>query len=320
MASSTDQLSATGGEPSRTWPIYQAFTNLPGIGAAYTGRGTSPQNAYFSTSPSRVVPDLLTQNLYHYGNLQGFEPSKLTWPNGGWPHSGHAIIAEEYTWAPHPRTSGIVPFTHDNQPVYYDGIATRSPDYVLSVQGADCPSIFLYDPVSRVIGLSHSGWKPVVRGVVGNMLNIMDKLGAERNNIIVHVAPGVGDTYNEFKWDEEMEPHIKAVFVEAGRADLLTDKTVRHEMTDQECKELGSVVNRDIQSGTSFMLSSLIVRDLTSGGVPSSNITQSLHSTIVDRYPPEETDKTVYFRYHSYRREGQGFGLSMGTAFLEQGN
>ncbi|KAI9786934.1 MAG: AP-3 complex subunit beta [Geoglossum umbratile] len=306
----------------RIWPIYQVFADLPGIGAAYTGKGTSSQNVNFSFSRSRAsepsaVVDTLTQNIDRYGDLQGFEPSRLTWPNGGWPHSGNAIVAEEQKWVPHPRTRGIVPVTYGNQPVCYDGIATRSFDYVLGVQGADCPSVFLYDPVSRAVGLSHSGWKPVVRGVVDNMLNAMDKLGAERGNITAYLAPGVGDVYNEFQWDDAMETRIKSVFIEAGRENLLTDKTVRHDMTDQELKELSSVLKRDLQGGTSFMLSSLIVRDLVSGGVPGDNITQSSHSTIVDRYPLEGTDRTEHFLYHSYRREGQGYGLSMSTAFLK---
>lgn len=83
----------------------------------------------------------------------------MTLPNGTWPHSGQAIVAEapKYEWIKHTRTGTLVPVTSkDYQPVTCDGIATRSDRFVLAVQGADCPAIFLYDPVRKVIGLSVS--------------------------------------------------------------------------------------------------------------------------------------------------------------------
>jgi copper oxidase (laccase) domain-containing protein len=326
VAISTSSSRPSSSELSKISPIYQVFRCFDGVGAAYTGKGTSLHNQNFSFSQPKALedPDVkgVTYNLKHFAHRQGFDSTKVTWPNGTWPHTGQAIKAEDYNWNPHSRTDGIVPVTHDNQPVTYDGIATRSLNYVLSVQGADCPSVFLYDPVGQVIGLAHAGWRPVVRGVISNTINAMAELGAKPSNIIAYIAPGIGDRYNEFQWDEAMGPCFTEVFIAAGREDLLTDKKIRHEMENQDRIKLRLALGRDVQEGTSFMLSSLILTELKRCGVPDCSITRSPHSTIVEHYPIKET-AVLSYRYHSFRRDRgpdpkrPGHGLSMSTMFLK---
>jgi copper oxidase (laccase) domain-containing protein len=248
----------------------------------------------------------------------------VTWPNGAWPHSGHAITAEEHHWIPCQNTGGIVPVSRTGrEPVAYDAIVTKSPGYVLGVQGADCPSIFLYDQAAQVIGLAHSGWKPVVRGVVRNTVELMVKLGASPGGIRAFIGPGVGDQFNEFQWDEAMEPRIRDVFVMAGREDLLTDRSIRHVMTDEDCEQVRVATGRDIREGTALALSGLIVRNLMQEGVKGENIDVSGHSTICERYPEQGIESAVY-RYHSARRdagkdpERPGFGVNLCVLFLKE--
>jgi polyphenol oxidase len=92
-----------------------------------------------------------------------------------------------------------MPVTNDNLPITYDGIATKSTEFVLAAQGADCPAIFLFDSTSRVISLVHAGWKPLVRGVVKNTVDAMVELGAERDKISACVSAGSGDQYTAFR-------------------------------------------------------------------------------------------------------------------------
>ena len=247
----------------------------------------------------------------------------MTWPNGGWPHSGDAIIAEAHDWVSSPYTGGSIPVSRETgEPVVYDAIVTKSPKYVLGVQGADCPSIFLYDAEAGVIGLAHAGWKPVVRGVVRNTVGLMRDLGALPSRMMVFVGPGVGDRLNEFQWDEAMEPRVREVFLAAGREDLLIDPTIRHQMSKEECKEVKNVTGRDIRGGTALMLASLIVRDLIEEGVVREKIEVSAHSTICESWPVVDNEAVVY-RYHSARRdtgkdaERPGFGVNLCILFLE---
>jgi copper oxidase (laccase) domain-containing protein len=190
------------------------------------------------------------------------------------------------------------------------------------VQGADCPSIFLYDAEARVIGLAHSGWKPVVRGVVRNTVGLMVKLGASPGGMRVFIGPGVGDRFNEFQWDEAMEPRVQQVFVEAGREDLLTDRSVWYEMGEEDREQVRAATGRETRGGTALALASLIVRDLVHEGVKRENIEASEHSTICELSPDNLTKGTGY-RYHSARRdagkdpERPGFGINLCVLFLK---
>ena len=245
----------------------------------------------------------------------------MTWPNGGWPHSGEAIIAESHEWVISSYTKGKVPVSIPTTEPVYDAIVTKSSNYVLGVQGADCPSVFLYDAEARIIGLAHAGWKPVVRGVVRNTVNLMKDLGAVPSRLRVFVGPGVGDRLNEFQWDEAMEPHVREVFVAAGREDLLTDHTIRHRMSKEECEEVTAVTGRETRGRTALMLATLIVRDLIHNGVTKERIEVSKHSTICEIWPTMSNEADVY-RYHSARRdtgkdlERPGFGVNLCILFL----
>ena len=266
-------------------------------------------------------PSVLTANIDFFAKSMRFDNNRITWPNGSWPHSGLAIVAEDHDWV-QSCTGGIVPISRSSkQPVTYDGIATKSSKFVLAAQGADCPTVFLYDPQARVIGIAHSGWKPTVRGVVRNTVAAMTKLGASPANMSAFISPGVGDFYYDFEWDDEMEPIKREVFVEAGREDLLVDETIRHQMTDQEKQLVTAVTGRELASGISFMFSRVIGCDLENEGVRPENIDWSKHSTICEQYDHSGSDGPV-FKYHSSRRdmdkdpERPGFGLNLAVLFL----
>ncbi|KIX03185.1 uncharacterized protein Z518_06737 [Rhinocladiella mackenziei CBS 650.93] len=317
------------------FPIYSVFHQFRDVGAAFTGKGTDPANRHFSFHRPPPVDNDPTEISQHFrANLQqlasamGFEPGSLLLPNGAWPHSGHAIIAEdeEYTWIENEASGTLMPVvTKTTQVVTYDAIASRSSRHVLAVQGADCPAIFLYDPCARVMGLAHAGWKPLVRNVVGNVLEAMVQLGAHQRNILAYISAGAGDQYNVFKWDEDMEDSVTDVFVQGGRSDLLGDTTIRHEMTAQDCARLqaalGSRQTDTVEevkaTTTSFKLSYLARTELIRCGISESNISCNEESTIVERYLSPDREISGLMKYHSYRRECPHHGLSISVLFLK---
>ncbi|EFW19297.1 hypothetical protein CPSG_03681 [Coccidioides posadasii str. Silveira] len=294
-------------------PIYHAsgLDSHRRICAAFTGDG-GDHSDYFA------------QNLKCLATQLGFDSRRLTWPNGGWPHSGHAILAEDFEWISNKRTGGIMPVERSSsssepKAVTYDGVVTRSPQFVLGVQGADCPSIFLYAPESGVDWASpHAGWNRCRRVIQYRSLHVA--CGADRNDISAYIGPGIGDRYTQFHWDDEMEPHIRDVFIQAGREDLLNDSIVRHEMTESDRQELALALGKEVPPGTSFKLSTLAVCELERNGVNHQKITESGGSTIVDRHPSTDMEPKGAFRYQSYRREWPKHGLSMSVLFLKTGS
>jgi polyphenol oxidase len=93
-------------------------------------------------------------------------------------HSAAAAIVEE-------------PWRHAAAPAA-DAMATRRPGMVLGVLSADCAPLLLCDPVARVIGAAHAGWRGAVRGVAEAAVAAMERLGAKRHRIRVGIGPCIG--------------------------------------------------------------------------------------------------------------------------------
>ena len=70
-----------------------------------------------------------------------------------------------------------------------DAVVTRTTGLAIGVTAADCGPILFADPKARVIGAAHAGWKGALTGVVESTVNAMEKLGAERTNIVAAIGP-----------------------------------------------------------------------------------------------------------------------------------
>jgi YfiH family protein len=72
-------------------------------------------------------------------------------------------------------------------------MVTNAPGVYLMALSADCPPVFLYDPVRKAIGLAHSGWKGTVAQIASNAVGEMSRrFGSEPEDLIAAVGPGIG--------------------------------------------------------------------------------------------------------------------------------
>ncbi|XP_053296353.1 purine nucleoside phosphorylase LACC1 [Pleuronectes platessa] len=79
------------------------------------------------------------------------------------------------------------------EPESYDGMVTNQTGVVLAAPGADCMPLLFADPVSKVIGAAHAGWKGTLMGVAMATVQAMVKeFGCRVNDIVVAVGPSVG--------------------------------------------------------------------------------------------------------------------------------
>jgi polyphenol oxidase len=70
-----------------------------------------------------------------------------------------------------------------------DAIVTRTEGLAIGVTAADCGPILFADPKARVIGAAHAGWKGALTGVIEATVDAMEKLGADRANVVAAVGP-----------------------------------------------------------------------------------------------------------------------------------
>ena len=73
-----------------------------------------------------------------------------------------------------------------------DGLVTNEPGIVLSTFYADCVPLFLLDPLKKVIGLSHSGWRGTVNKMGKVTVDAMVKeYGCDPADILAAVGPSI---------------------------------------------------------------------------------------------------------------------------------
>jgi YfiH family protein len=74
-----------------------------------------------------------------------------------------------------------------------DGLVTRTQGLPLLLFFADCVPLLLFDPVRRVIGLSHAGWKGTFQSIGPGTLDIMQQsFGTDPADCIVGIGPSIG--------------------------------------------------------------------------------------------------------------------------------
>ena len=74
-----------------------------------------------------------------------------------------------------------------------DGMLTDEPGVVLCTQYADCVPLFFLDPVKRVVGVSHSGWKGTVARIGAITVERMCRdYGCRKEDILAGVGPSIG--------------------------------------------------------------------------------------------------------------------------------
>lgn len=78
-----------------------------------------------------------------------------------------------------------------------DALVTATPGIALAVLTADCQPVLFADPVARVIGAAHGGWRGTQAGVLEATVDAMEALGATRANIRAVIGPTISQSAYE---------------------------------------------------------------------------------------------------------------------------
>ena len=78
---------------------------------------------------------------------------------------------------------------HHNPAPEADAMVTAMPGVVLGILTADCAPVLFADPVNKVIGAAHAGWKGAGLGITHETVMEMLKLGAETRYISAVIGP-----------------------------------------------------------------------------------------------------------------------------------
>lgn len=87
-----------------------------------------------------------------------------------------------------------------------DGMVSATPGIGLGPLGADCAPVLYVDPVARVIGAAHSGWKGALTGINEAVLQKMQALGARLQDIHAAIGPAMQQR------DYEVQSDFRSMF------------------------------------------------------------------------------------------------------------
>lgn len=77
-------------------------------------------------------------------------------------------------------------------PPEFDGLVSDRPGAVLGAFAADCVPMVFADPVARVCGACHAGWRGTVNGVSADVVRRMGERGSAAGDVRVALGPSIG--------------------------------------------------------------------------------------------------------------------------------
>lgn len=140
-----------------------------------------------------------------------------------------------------------------------DGIITNQQDITLCTTSADCTALLFYDPVKKVIGSVHSGWRGTVQRIGQKAVEKMrQQYGCEVKDIICCICPHIRKCHFEVEEDvvtlfykafsnmKDIENAILKTDVIDGRQKYYIDTT---KINMEMLKEIGIKRENIIDSG-----------------------------------------------------------------------
>lgn len=105
-----------------------------------------------------------------------------------------------------------------------DALITNTPQVCLVTTHADCPAIFLLDPVKKAIGLAHAGWKGTALEIARKTVEKMEEAyGCKPEDILAGISPSIGPCC--FEVGEDVKVIYETMFPEWSKYIIFPGKT-----------------------------------------------------------------------------------------------
>ena len=132
-----------------------------------------------------------------------------------------------------------------------DGIITDKPDVTVLMRFADCVPILLYDPVKKVVGAVHAGWKGTVLKIAGKaVLRMQEEYGTNPEDVLAGIGPSIGP--EEYEVGQEV---VDAAAESFG------------ELADQLLLSKGNSIHFDLWKANQFAMQDAGVKRIEIAGI-----------------------------------------------------
>ncbi|MDQ0046526.1 YfiH family protein [Paenibacillus polymyxa] len=195
-----------GGRPVPELLYIQSWERqVQGLTAGFTGRhGGVSEAPYASLNCAFHVgddPEKVIRNRRLIAEQLGFAAE--AWTCGEQVHGHHVAVVKAAD-----RGRGFMDRASAFQDT--DGLLTNVPGILLTSFYADCVPLYFCDPVRRVIGLAHAGWKGTVAEIALKMVQTMqNEYGSQPSDILAAIGPSIGS--ESYEVDEHVMNQIRVL-------------------------------------------------------------------------------------------------------------
>lgn len=179
-------LSVLDSDPRGDWGIRHAFFTREG---GVSGGIYAALNCGFGSGDD---PEKVAQNRAIAAAQLGLPPERLVSCHQA---HGTATVTVDRPWR------------HDANP-RADGMVSAVPGIALGILAADCAPVLFADPVARIIGAAHGGWRGALAGVMEATVAAMAALGARSERIRAGIGPCIAQP------SYEVGPEFAAAFAD----------------------------------------------------------------------------------------------------------
>ncbi len=176
------------------------WSDKPEIHAAFITREIEPKGLHFTSVTN--LPDESAEYKALESNRR-IVAEYLSHPNIGL-CMGKQIHGKRVAYV---RKAGLSEAT--------DGLVTDQPGLAVGVLVADCAAVLFADPVNKIVGAVHSGWRGAVSGILQEAVRQMEKIGAEPDLMQVYISPCISQS--SFEVGEEVASQFSERHVDRSR-------------------------------------------------------------------------------------------------------
>jgi len=115
-----------------------------------------------------------------------------------------------------------------------DALITTKKNLGLAISSADCPAIFIYDPMNEVIAAVHSGWRGTEKQILKKTIQkLKSDFNCNPTNLICYIGPSISQT--NYEVDEEVASKFDEEFIlKKGNKFLLNLSGANYKMLVEE--------------------------------------------------------------------------------------
>jgi YfiH family protein len=103
-----------------------------------------------------------------------------------------------------------------------DALITTKKNLGLAISSADCPAIFIYDPLQKVIAAVHTGWRGTEKKILKKTIQkLKDNYNSNPSDLICYVSPSISQ--RNYEVGEEVASKFSKEFVRKNKNKFYLD-------------------------------------------------------------------------------------------------